>query len=275
MRAKTASLATLCLVVCPLFAACDSRDTVIAIWSPAGGSASTAGAASTGGNGNGASGAATVPPPTTPDAGVQPESFYVEAESGELSTTGWTLASDPVPSGTAASGSYIEATEDTLNDTMPGNARVSYDFTLSTAGDYVFWGRVHSPDATHNRFWFRIDQQTWFLWRISTGDVWYWDDFHNNTDYNNALIFPLEAGPHRLEIANSRTLARLDQIFVTSAGDVPPGNDTECSPPHSIEMAGACIPSCGSHAVNVSCDATICATREPLQAYDCAVCCLE
>lgn len=275
MRAKTAPLATLCLVVCAPVAACDGRDTVIATWSPMGGSASTAGAASTGGNANGASGAATVPLPTTPDAALQPESFYLEAESGELSMPGWTLGSDPVPSGMAASGSYIEATEDTLNDTAPGNARSIYDFTLSTAGDYVFWGRIHSPDATHNRFWFRIDQQTWFLWRISTGDVWYWDDFHNNTDYNNALIFPLEAGSHRLEIANSRTLARLDQLYVTSTGDVPPGNDTECSPPHSIEMAGVCVPSCGSHAVNVSCDSTICATREPLQAYDCAVCCLE
>jgi hypothetical protein len=240
-----------------------------------GGSASTGGAASMGGDGNGASGADSLSPPTTSDASIQPESFYLEAEAGELSTTGWTIASDPVPSGMVASGSYVEATEETLNDNAPGNARVSYDFTLGAAGDYVFWGRVHSPDAAHNRFWFRVDEQTWFLWRISTGDVWYWDDFHNNTDYNNALIFPLEAGRHRLELANSKTLARLDRLYVTSAGDVPPGNDTECSPPHSIELAGVCALSCGSYAANVTCDPTICATREQLEAYDCAVCCVE
>jgi hypothetical protein len=274
VRAKTASLATLGLVVCPLFAACDGSNTVIAIWAPGGGGA-TAGGNVNGGHATGGGGASNPPPVTIPDAGLQPESFYLEAESGVLSVTGWMIAADPVPSGMAASASYIEATEDTLNDTVPGNARASYDFTLSTAGAYIFWGRIHTPDATHNRFWFRIDEQTWFLWRMSTGDVWYWDDFHNNTDYNAALIFPLAAGPHRLEIANAKTLARLDQIYVTSAGDAPPGNDTECSPPHSIEMAGACVRSCGSHAVNVTCDPTICATREQLEAYDCAVCCVE
>jgi hypothetical protein len=27
--------------------------------------------------------------------------------------------------------------------------------------------------------------------------------------------------------------------------------------------------------VNVTCDPTICAMRDPLEAYDCAVCCVE
>jgi hypothetical protein len=261
--------------------ACDGSNTVIAIWAPASAGAGGAGNSSGGAAGSlispagsaGADAAAGASPVADAGQALQPEAFYVEAEQGVLSGA-FTIASAATPAGQIPSGEYIEASEEAPDGNAPGVARALYTFSLGSAGDYVIWGRIHSPDASHNRFWFRVDEQTWFLWRLSTGDVWYWDDLHNNTDYNVALVFSLAAGPHRLELANAVSGARLDRLYITSAGDTPPGNDTACSPPHSIELAGACVRSCGSHAVDVTCDPAVCATREALEAYDCGVCCV-
>ena len=67
--------------------------------------------------------------------------------------------------------------------TTPGAARARYRAASSTrAGDYVIWGRIHAPGADHNRFWFQLDGGTWYKWRISVGEIWYWDDFHDDTD---------------------------------------------------------------------------------------------
>ncbi|HTM43439.1 MAG TPA: hypothetical protein VL137_00715 [Polyangiaceae bacterium] len=274
MRVRATGLIGAALTYSALLFSCGDHDTVIGVWAPPAGGVASGGQASVGGSGGG-----TQPNPsmTPPDAApaidaaapTEPAAFYLEAEQGQIS------GPLSVGSGTDASGGqFIEATEAATDDNAPGTARAVYDFTLSAAGDYVFWGRIHSPDAEHNRFWFRIDEQTWFLWRISTGDVWFWDDFHNNTDYNSALVFTLESGAHRLEIANAVTAAQLDRLYITSLADKPPGNTTTCSPPHSIEVNGACVRSCGSYGA-VTCDPTVCTGKPNLAVYDCAVCCLQ
>lgn len=248
-----------------VLASCSETDTVIAVWDPP--IVTPLVDASTGG----------MPPvvDTVPDAAVPalPAAFYLETEDGVLSGGFGVGADVPPADGAASGGFYIEASEEPADGNAPGGARAIFDFNLQAAGDYVIWGRIHSPDALHNRFWFRVDEQTWFLWRISTGDVWYWDDLHNNVDYNNALVFPLSEGAHRLEIANGATLAQLDRLYLTAQGDVPPGNNTVCDPPHSIQVGGACRRSCGSYGV-VSCIAEQCDGLEQLDSYDCTVCCL-
>ena len=203
------------------------------------------------------------------DAGEpQPPAFYLEAESGVLSGPFMVGTSDA-----ASGGQFISASEDAATQTEPGTALALYEFTLEEGGDFAIWGRIHSPDVSSNRFWFRVDGGQWILWRISTGDAWYWDDFHDNLNYNSPLSFALAAGEHRLELANAVTGAELDQLYITARNDHPPGNTTPCNPPHSIEMAGACIRSCGSYGM-VSCLSDVCMGLPELEAYDCAVCCL-
>lgn len=199
-------------------------------------------------------------------------SLYLEAESGELSG-GFSVVSDS----TASNGQHLEPPPDMASDSAAGPARSLYHFTAPADGDYVIWGRIWSPGVSSNRFWFQVDGGEWFLWRISTGTIWFWDDLHDDANYYRPLVFPLTAGPHQLQLANAVTGVRLDRLYITANGDEPPGNSTLCFPPHSIELEGECHPSCGSHArgdMATTCLSSVCQDRETVDAYDCGVCCL-
>lgn len=195
-------------------------------------------------------------------------SLYLEAEAGELSG-GFTIDSDARASGER----FLAPPADVSSDDAPGTARARYAFTLAQAGEYVIWGRMHAPTFTQNRFWFQVDGGTFTKWRISTGDVWHWDDLHDDIEYGRPLTFQLAAGAHELSIANCVEGAELDRLYITAAGDMPPGNDTACRPPHSIEVAGECLPSCGSLDGKL-CGESNCAGKPLLPAYDCDICCM-
>jgi hypothetical protein len=192
---------------------------------------------------------------------------YVEAESAELSGA-FVVGSDPA----ASAGHYIVADAGAASDTMPGAARAHYSVHLATTGTYVIWGRIHSPSASTNRFWIQLDGGPWFIWRITVGDIWFWDALHDNVQYGQKLTFDLPAGAHDLVIANCVDGAELDRLYFTSAGDTPPGNDTPCDPPNSIDIDGSCLPSCGSQGGN-ACGADACAGLAVTHNYDCAICC--
>lgn len=203
------------------------------------------------------------------DAAPQPEpGQYIEAEAGELSG-GFRVETDDA----ASAGRYLAPPDGIDSDREPGAARALYAFDLPRDATYRIWGRMRGPDVSSNRFWFRLDGGSWHKWRISTGDIWYWDAFHEDVEYDRPLEFELSAGAHTLTIANCVDGAGLDRLFVTSAGDTPPGNDTSCSPPHSIEREGRCERSCGSHGKTV-CGGPACQGRAVLATYDCAVCCV-
>jgi hypothetical protein len=201
----------------------------------------------------------------SPDAGT---GFYIEAESGELSG-GFTVLADP----NAFGGQAIAPPAGVSSPpTGPGSARALYVFSLTTPGSYIIWGRIHSPDTAHNTFWVQVDGATWYLWRLSTGEIWYWDKIHDDFNYQTPLVFDLSAGMHQLLIANSVDQVGLDSFYITDGTDRPPLDDTPCSPPDSIQIGGNCIPSCGSLGGN-TCGADACAGRTVLPVYDCVVCC--
>jgi hypothetical protein len=194
--------------------------------------------------------------------------IYIEAEAGELSG-GFRALADAA----ASAGLFLAPPDGVRSEAEPGAARARYDFELARGATYRIWGRIHGPDVAHNRFWFQLDGGAWHKWRISTGDIWYWDDLHEDTEYNRPLEFELSAGPHTLSIANCVDGVGLDRLYVSAAGDRPPGDDTACSPPHSIEVAGRCEASCGSHG-KTECGVQACQGRAVIVAYDCAVCCV-
>ncbi len=193
--------------------------------------------------------------------------LYLEAESGELSG-GFTIGSDPMASG----GHDIVPPSEAAVD-QPGSARARYPIAIGTSATYLIWGRIHSPDAVHNRFWIQVDGGTWYVWRISTGDVWHWNPFHDDKNYGTPLTFNLSAGTHELLIANLIDGVQLDRLYVTADGDTPPGDYTVCDPPHSIQLDGGCSLSCGSQGGN-ACDLVTCNSLPTLPAYDCDICCI-
>jgi hypothetical protein len=182
---------------------------------------------------------------------------------------GFTIVSDEGASKALA----LAAASDTRETREPGPARASYDFRVGKSANYVIWGRIHAAGPSENRFWFQVDGGTWYKWLISVGDIWYWDDLHDDTEYAVPLTFPPSAGEHQLVFADAVSGVALDRLYIAADGDTPPGNDTPCSPPHSIEIAGACFPSCGAQQGRM-CGATACSGRAHIEAYDCDICCM-
>src|SRR5690606_16661986 len=168
---------------------------------------------------------------------------------------------------------HITASEGNPSESAPGNARALYQFNIERAGDYLIWGRIQSPGALENRFWFRVNDGAWTLWRISTGEEWFWDDFHDDTSFGEPVVFYFEEGPQKLELSNSVMGSKLDAISIAPFAAAPPSQDITCNPPHSVLLEGSCVRSCGSY-LNVSCTPSVCEGREEVIAYDCAVCCL-
>jgi hypothetical protein len=193
---------------------------------------------------------------------------YLEAEDGELSA-GFVVNTDP----TASGGRYLEARSGTTSDDAPGMSRATYELAVPAAGTYVIWGRIRSPSTATNRFWVQVDGGPWLKWRITVGDIWFWDRLHDDMNYDTPLAFPLSAGMHQLAIANCVDGVELDRLYYTTGKEMPPGNTTPCSPPNSIELGGACVPSCGSQGGN-NCGQAVCSGHTILPSYDCGVCCI-
>jgi len=194
--------------------------------------------------------------------------IYLEAESGELSG-GFTIGDDPL----ASNGQFILPPVGVASDNQPGLARASYQVDIATAGRYIIWGRIHSPDAVHNHLWFQVDGGTWHLWRIATGEIWYWNRIHDGTNYYMPLVFDLVAGRHQLLFANAVDGLGLDRLYLTAEGDSPPQTETPCAPPNSIPVQGACVPSCGilgGQTCGAGCNGRMLITTH---VYDCVVCC--
>jgi hypothetical protein len=187
---------------------------------------------------------------------------YIEAESGQLSGP-FSIGDDA----TASAGHFIYANEGKTFDSAPGSARAAYDLIAETAGTYQIWGRIHGQDIDSNRFWFQVDGSAWILWRITTGDVWFWSYFHDNFDYGTRYTVDLTVGPHRLVIANATDNAGLDRLYYAPDAGKPENSETLCNPPHTVQFNGVCNPSCGKLGglcVDLECDASA-----PVPTYDC------
>jgi hypothetical protein len=200
------------------------------------------------------------------DASCAPTAVYIDMASGALSG-GFSVQTD-VDAGEYLSPPAAQSTQ------VPGDASADYTFPIACADTYLLWGRIHGPGALNNSFWLSLDDEPFYQWRLSTGVIWYWHPVTRDLDYKNPIPYALDAGVHRLTVRNSTNGVGLQRLFVAIRGDVPPGNDTPCAPPNSIQLEdGGCEVSCGSHG-NTICGSVVCAGEPPLVSYDCTVCCL-
>jgi hypothetical protein len=203
------------------------------------------------------------------DGPCEPVLVYVDAASGTLSG-GFTLQSDP----DAGVSEYLSPPAGVESLLVPGEAGAQYAFSLSCPGTYLLWGRMHGPDPEHNTFWLSVDGEPFYQWRLSTGVVWFWRPVTRGVEYLDPIQYVLDAGSHQLVVRNSASGDGVAGFFIALPGEVPPGNDTPCKPPDSVQMEdGGCVPSCGSHGANTVCGAGACAGQAPLVAYDCVICC--
>ncbi|HEX3775795.1 MAG TPA: hypothetical protein VHV51_15090 [Polyangiaceae bacterium] len=196
------------------------------------------------------------------------EGRYIEAESGTLSG-GFMIEDDS----TASGGRFITPQVGIASDgTEPGPARATYDAEADSDGTYLIWARIQAADLSVNRFWFQVDGGAWIKWRITTGNIWFWDQFHDNIDYGTPLPQTLSAGPHQFTIANCVDGVAIDALYYAPDDSKPVGDSTKCDPPNSIDIDGGCQPSCGSLG-GMNCGTTECMGLPTVSVYDCSACC--
>lgn len=210
---------------------------------------------------------AAVGPSEPADAACAPASFYLDLAAAALGG-GFAIEADPdAPGGTVLVPPAVSS------ESAPGDASATYAFDVACAHDYLLWGRIRGPAVNENSFWFSIDDGGFYQWRLSTGVIWYWKAATSGAAYVIPLHFALDAGAHRLVFRNSSPDVSLAGIYVAPPGEVPPGNDTPCDPPNSIQLEdGGCEMSCGASGGN-QCEVMTCVGRPTFTVYDCAVCC--
>lgn len=200
-------------------------------------------------------------------ASAVPFGLAFEAESGEFNGD-----FSRVNASDASGGAYLTVTTSAPSLSEPGPSRARYRFSVDEAGDYVLFVRVNHPLVSANRVWFRVDQEEFFLWRLSTGEEWFWDDAHEDTNYSDPVVLKLAVGEHQLEMASATSGVRVDRFALVPSGAEGPKNQVACDPPHAVLLDGQCIPSCGSYKM-ASCERQVCAGKASLLAYDCDICC--
>jgi hypothetical protein len=193
---------------------------------------------------------------------------YLEAESGALSG-GFVIGDDSTASGGHFITPHVGASSD---GTVPGPARATYEIDVETAGTYQIWGRIQALDLSVNRFWFQVDGGAWIKWRITTGNIWWWDFLHDNILYETPISEEFSVGKHELVIANDVDGVGIDRLYYASDGSKPVGDETKCNPPNSIDIDGGCHPSCGSLG-GTMCSTSGCMGMPTVNVYDCPACC--
>jgi hypothetical protein len=99
----------------------------------------------------------------------------------------------------------------------PSNHEVSYNFSVTEAGDYQLFGKVSGAHGHSNSFWIQIDDGEWVEWHFtSTGNGnWEWQTVTNGSGHAE-MLFNLSAGSHTLNIRMREDGAMLSQLALTN-----------------------------------------------------------
>jgi fibronectin type 3 domain-containing protein len=146
---------------------------------------------------------------------VEPQLYFqesggilsMEAEHGTVGNR-W----ETVVNATASGGEYIRVlTGFNQTGATPTNTTVdsiaTYDFNVSTTGDYRFWFRTYAPSANDDSFFWRVDNGGWIS-ENNRGGTGAW----HSTD--NIQVNSLSAGAHVLQIAYREDGSGLDKFVI-------------------------------------------------------------
>jgi len=152
------------------------------------------------------------PGPPTPTPQTTP--VFLEAEAGAI-TAPMIRASDSHASGC----SYVYSAQ--------ANAgTVALAFYITTPGVYAIYGRAWANANAWgaNSFWFSVDgggNEGW--WEFPASGSWEWDALSSDGQVASPPVtYTLSAGPHILTFRGREANARLDAIFISGDGSLPP-----------------------------------------------------
>jgi hypothetical protein len=111
----------------------------------------------------------------------------------------------------------IEAVDQASTDP---NALLTYQFSITEAGNFKVWARVLAPSYSDDSFWIKLDDGEWVMWNgLAENSGWAWNDV-NDAD-GVPLIYPLEVGEHSLLFCFREDGAAIDKFYLTNTGQVP------------------------------------------------------
>ncbi len=146
--------------------------------------------------------------------------IWMEAEEGDI-VTPMEFAEDA----NASSGTCIVVPDGNGTNDDPFSSQAGYaeyTFDVSTAGDYIIWGRVIANDAASDSFFVSMDDGESLTWhtKMSGTDNWTWDmvsirDYDDVRDASNPAVYHLEVGTHTFKIQQREDGTKIDRFIVT------------------------------------------------------------
>jgi hypothetical protein len=109
----------------------------------------------------------------------------------------------------ASSGTYI-----LVPNGGGSNGYAAYTFQVTSAGNYVVWGRVLAPNGNDDSFFVSIDGGTPSTWKIQNSNTWIWDEV-NDQGSANPVVYNLATGKHTLTIKQREDGTKLDCVVIT------------------------------------------------------------
>ncbi len=155
------------------------------------------------------------------------DAITIEAESGTLEAP-MTASADPG----AFSEGYVSSDADE-------QGRVSWDFEIPSAAQYVVWCRVLAPDASHDSFYVSMDSGAEDVYDVAEGawsGSWVWTRLNGRGGGSPMTIdprsFDLSLGTHRLTFRTRESGTKLDRLVITSdpefvPAEIPPSVDLQ------------------------------------------------
>jgi hypothetical protein len=108
----------------------------------------------------------------------------------------------------ASSGTYI------LVPNGSGSGYAQYTFQVTSAGNYIVWGRVLAPNGNDDSFYASMDSGAKSTWDITRSTKWVWDKVSHRGGAD-PVTYNLSTGKHTLTIDKREDGAKLDCVVIS------------------------------------------------------------
>jgi hypothetical protein len=109
----------------------------------------------------------------------------------------------------ASSGTYILVPND-----GGSNGFAAYTFQVTSAGNYVVWGRVLAPNGTSDSFYVAMDGGAESIWDTAISTKWVWKKVSHRGGADPA-VYNLATGKHTLTIKQREDGTKIDCVVIT------------------------------------------------------------
>jgi hypothetical protein len=140
----------------------------------------------------------------TDDYDSSQTAFAFEAEDGDIHNAMVTAGDN-----NASSGTYI-----LVPNGGGSNGYAAYTFQVTSAGNYVVWGRVLAPNGTSDSFYVAMDGGAESTWDTTISSKWVWKKVSHRGGAN-PVVYNLATGKHTLTIKQREDGTKIDCVVIT------------------------------------------------------------